>query len=434
MPWRYVGVLHEYAECDGPCDEIRLEGDYYIESRRLGGRNLDPRKYARDAEVLLAEVKRNPQDQRSVFYLAQSYYDDGDFASARKWYAQRSEMDGFDEETYYSLARVGDTMSHLGEPWPEVLDAYLKAWEFRPTRAEPLYAIARSYRLDERYQLGYLFAERAAKIPVPELDVLFVGSEVYTWRALDEKAVCASWIGKYEETVDLCRRILARDDIPEEDRQRVVGNRDSSAPLTFDAAVTYPAATAHSLVAGLHDSEVTMTLVAGPDRGTTERTLNSFLNCCSDSATVGRVLVIDIGLRPEDRATLVDLYPFLEFRRYPPGVQPRLIRDEIGGRFWLYLGMGWQFFTPDDYIRRLTSVLDAEPDAYQVGVNYGDADKLSSSVAPSDMLRGNDRTGHYVRSEAASVGPAMFDCARLDRAETGLRTATLDEVLCVLQG
>ena len=38
MPWRYRGVVHEYADCDVPFRSHRLHGDYYIDSRRLGGR------------------------------------------------------------------------------------------------------------------------------------------------------------------------------------------------------------------------------------------------------------------------------------------------------------------------------------------------------------------------------------------------------------
>ena len=432
LPWRYIGVLHEYADCDRPYEERRLGGDYYIESRRLGGRNLDPQKYLRDAEVLLAEVKRHPEDSRSTFYLAQSYYDYGDFANARTWYARRAEMSGFDEETYYSLNRVADTMSRMGEPWPDVQDAYLRAWEFRPWRAESLYHIARCYRLDQRYQLGYLFAERAAQTPLPEQDVLFVGSEVYAWRALDEQAVCASWIGKHDETVAICRYILSRDDVPDDDRQRILGNRDCSAPLLFDGATAYPEALVHNMIGGAVDSDVTVTLVAGADRSATERTLNSFLNCCTDIARVGRTVVIDIGLTPHDQTALRELYPFLEFRPYPAGLRPEQIRDEVGGRLWLYLGMGWLFFTPDDYIGRLSAVLETEPDVYQVGINYGDADKLGETVAPLNTLCRNGNTGHYVLTDAAAVGPAMFDCTRRDQAGAGSRTATLDEVLCIL--
>jgi glycosyltransferase involved in cell wall biosynthesis len=226
MPWRYVGVVHEYPSCDEPFVEKRLNGDYYIDSRRLGGRNLDPQKYERDRDLLLAEVDRDPSNVRSVFYLAQSYFDLGDFGSARYWYARRAEMGDFDEEVYFSMFRAAESMSRLDAPWPEVQAAYLRAWEFRPTRAEPLHALAYRCRTDARYHLGYLFAERAAQIPLPEQDALFVSADVYTWRALDEQAVCASWIGKNGEAFALFQRLLAEGQVPEEHRARVAANRD----------------------------------------------------------------------------------------------------------------------------------------------------------------------------------------------------------------
>lgn len=433
LPWRYFGVLHEYADCGRPIVEERLYGDYYIESRRLGGRNLDPEKYKRDAELLLTEVQRNPDDPRSVFYLAQSYYDYGDVPNAYRWYTRRAEMGGYDEEVYYSLARIAESMLRLDHPWPDVQDAYLRAWEYRPARAEPLYAIAQWYRTNQRYQLGYLFAERAAQIPVPQNDALFLGAEVYAWRALDEQAVCASWIGKADETFALCRRLLSRDDIGDDDRQRIAANRDCGVPPLIEAAQAYPGDLIHALSGGTRDGDVTVTVVAGPEVAATERTLNSFLHCCTDIARMGRVLVVDVGLWQPDRQALLERYPFLEIRQFAPGVTPSEIRDAVGGGFWLNLGMGWQFFATDDYLTRLTSVFEAEPDVYQVGLNFGDADKLTGLVPPRDALRRGDGAGHYVLTDVAAIGPAMFDCSRWHGTEPDLGTASLDEVLCVLQ-
>ncbi len=230
MPWRYQGVLHEVAVCDLPYAEAQLEGDYHIHSRRLGARNLDPKKYARDAEILQAEVDRNPDEARSVFYLAQSYRDAGDHALARRWYERRVAMGGWDEEVYCSLYQVANAMDRLAEPWPAVQDAYLRAWNKRPTRAEPLHAIACHYRTAQEYPLGHLFARMAAEIPLPAADKLFVHADVYAWRALDEQAVCASWLGLWAETFDICQRLLPRDDIPAEDRTRIVANRDMALP------------------------------------------------------------------------------------------------------------------------------------------------------------------------------------------------------------
>jgi hypothetical protein len=194
---RYEGVVHESPVGEPAYVYARLEGEYHIEYRQLGSRSQDPQKYARDADLLLAEVERNPEDVRSVLLLSQSYFNVGDFANARKWFRRWLEMSSWrkDEQVYDSMWRVAEAMAQLGEPWPGVQDAYLKAWESRPTRAEPLHAIAFRYRVEQRYRLGYLFAKRAAEIPLPEQDLLFVSAEVYAWRATDEQAICASWIG-----------------------------------------------------------------------------------------------------------------------------------------------------------------------------------------------------------------------------------------------
>ncbi|EUA11890.1 glycosyl transferase 2 family protein [Mycobacterium kansasii 732] len=451
---RWVGVTHEAPMWDfDSCVEARLEGDYHVEDRQRGARNLSGQKYERDRDLLLAEVERNPGDARSVFYLAQSYYHLGDFANARTWYARRAEMGGWEEETYYALWRVAVSMGELNEPWPDVRDAYLRAWEFRPTRAEPLFAIAARYRTDGSYPLGYEFANRAAEIPFPDQDMLFVRAEIYSWRITDELAVCASWIGKHAEAVTLWRRLLARSDLPENERQRIAENRDICAPTMIEAASTYPEP---ELLASLprqgrHDAEVVVSLIAGPDRGAAEQTLNSFLRCCTDVWRIGRFLIVDAGLAGPDRETLCQRCEFLEVVRI--GAQLGQIRAQIDARFWLHLGQGWRFFAPENLITRLTAVLEAEPRVYQVGVNLADAVKLTGVSAPEQAVRRTPEAGRYLRTQEIARGPAMFDTTRLDRAggvdgmdpdpiaelgrrasAAGLHTATLDEVLCIAGG
>jgi glycosyltransferase involved in cell wall biosynthesis len=450
---RYEGVVHELLVAEPDYVQARLEGEYHIDSRRLGARSQNPQKYARDRDLLLAEVERNPEDFRSVFYLAQSYFDLGDFANARKWYTRRVEMRGPDQEAvYYSMVKIAEAMAQLDAPWPDVQDAYLRAWDFRPTRAEALYAIAHRYRVDRRYRLGYLFAERAAQIPLPKGDILFVGADVYSWRAIDEQAVCAYWIGKHPEAFTLCRRMLAHPDTPDHERSRITANRDFSVPAMIEEASTYPSELVKGLLAGPPRADVTVSVVAGPDRAATEQTLNSFLNCCTDVARVGRFLVIDTGMSAQDRAMLHERYGFLEFAEPAdgPGGQLAHIREQIHGRFWLYLDHGWQFFAPEKYIGRLEAVHDAEPQVFQVGINFADAAKLTGTSAAEQQVRRTPDAGRYVLADGVASGPAMYDTARLDQtggidtadpdplvalarkaAGVGLQTASLDEVLCV---
>jgi glycosyltransferase involved in cell wall biosynthesis len=455
MPWRYEGVVHEFAECDVPWVQARFEGDYYIDSRRLGSRNLDQQKYARDRDLLVLDVARHPDNARSVFYLARSYYDMGDYEHAREWFLRRADMGGWEEEVFYARYQAAQAMSKVGAQWPDVEFAYLRAYEVRPTRAEPLFAIAQQYRIDKRYHLGYLFAQRAAAIPLPEGDELFVHSDIYAWHARDELAICAYWIGEYMEAIALCRLLLAGPDAPDAERERIKANLDFSLSAMIDAAVSYPAELAQRLVAGPRDAEVTVSLVAGPDRDVTEQMLNSFLHSCVDVSRVGRFLVVDAGLSAEDRAMLLERYGFLEFATFVPadtaGAPLAQIRREIEGRFWLHLGENWRFFAPERLISRLTAVLETEPDVFQVGVNFDDAVELASAkIAEEDAVRWAANGGRYVLIDVVTSGPAMFDTARLDRAggvegidrdliaelgkrsaDAGLRTASLDGVLCV---
>jgi tetratricopeptide (TPR) repeat protein len=408
-------------------------------------RDVDP--HQRFIDLLLPAVKRNPTDTRPVFSLAEVYFHAEDFANARKWFSRRLEMDGAEstEEVYWAMLRVAHSMEMLGEPWPDVQDAYLRAWEFRPTRAEPLYALARWYANEKRHRLGYLFAVRAAEIPPPDNDMTVPHPDIYTWRSAEVQAICAFHIGKQVEAFTLRRCLLARRDIPDGDRQRIARNRDLSVPMMLEAVSSYPDVLARNLIAGPYDSEVTVSLVAGADRAATEQTLNSFLHCCTDVSRVGRFLVVDTGLSAQDRATLHERYKFLEFTDYAPGTH---LRDQIHGQYWLHLDQGWQFFAPENLITRLIAVLDAEAQVFQVGINLADAVGLTGISAPEQTVRRTADAGRYVVAETVARGPSMFDTARLRQAggvggtdpitelarcaaAAGLQTASLDEVLCI---
>ena len=71
--WRYEGILHEFPTNGKIISEQKieiLEGDYYIDSRRLGARSKQADKYLKDAQTLLKEHGKNPDDKRTIFYLA----------------------------------------------------------------------------------------------------------------------------------------------------------------------------------------------------------------------------------------------------------------------------------------------------------------------------------------------------------------------------
>ncbi|MFI8345398.1 glycosyltransferase [Streptomyces sp. NPDC085639] len=227
LPWRYVGILHEYIDCGQSYDLGTLIGANIL-SVGGGARLKDGQraKYLRDAELLQEGLAREPDNSRYVFYLAQSWRDAGEPEKSLAAYDRRAAMGGFAEEVYCAQLYAARLAAALDRPWAEVADRLLRAHESRPQRAEALGELARLCRVQgERWPLAHLFAQRAALIPPPR-DILFVEHEWYAWRALDELAVAAYWVGEYGESVRCGERLLADGKVPSGERERVVRNLD----------------------------------------------------------------------------------------------------------------------------------------------------------------------------------------------------------------
>jgi len=379
LRWAYRGAVHEYPVCLEPSStEGRIEGDYYVESRRLGHRNLAPDKYQRDAGILQQAMEDDPDDPRSVFYLAQSYFDAGSIDQALHYYTLRSKMGGWDEEIYYSLFRRAVCLERLAESWPASQEAYLAAWRARPHRAEALHEIARHHRLEGRCDLGYVFAKTASQIPFPEGDRLFVSSDIYAWRIPDELSICAFYLNRYRESFDVCVQLLDNRRVPDSDRERILRNGTFCIPFIQDETVAYPAFTVQKLQkrapSAIARETVTLTITSCKRLELFEKTVNSFLNCCEDLDRIGRWICIDDGSNAADRKRMTKLYPFFEFVWKAPGdkghaASMNMILDLVKTPWLLHLEDDWHFIVRGSYVTRSIAILRDDPQLGQVLFN-----------------------------------------------------------------
>jgi len=227
--WKYEGVLHEYAACPGK-ENVRIEklvGNYYVVARTLGGRNVGitpVEKYSKDAILLEEAMKNEPNNTRYQFYLAQSYFDSQQWEKSIEAYLKRAQMGGWAEEIFYSLFRVGIAKAMLNKPWEEVQQAFLECYNSRPIRAEPLYHIARIYRLNNKHGLAYLFAKMASEIPYPANDILFIVDEIYTFGCLDELGAAAYYAGFPYEGVKAIEKLIKENRVPPAHLERIKNN------------------------------------------------------------------------------------------------------------------------------------------------------------------------------------------------------------------
>lgn len=233
LPWQYKGAAHERLVCDAPLSIKKLPGPSIRcgnDGHRRATEGVD--KYKRIAGILEKEMDGFAEYRRTVFYLAQSYKDCLENEKAIAFYRRRAEMGGWAEEIWNSLYFIGILSEKLERPFEEIRDAYLRAYNYRPTRAEALYALAKLHRQNGHKAMAHVYASAATSTPYPD-DNLFVDESVYSWRSLDEYAVTANNLGMMSKSRAANLELLGREGIKAGNRRRAEDNFTfSSTPIT----------------------------------------------------------------------------------------------------------------------------------------------------------------------------------------------------------
>src|SRR5215213_8678639 len=227
LEWYYKGVLHEYIESKEAKNQGFFPG---IKIIRLldGARSSDPQKFKKDALILEQALLDEPDNDRYLFYLAQSYRDCGDLELALRFYKKRVAKGGWDQEVWYSLYQIAQLMERAGEPWSLVMEAYLTAFQFRPNRVGPLYRIVRHYMNDNnQFHTAYIFGKTAIEMPIPQ-EALFVEQSIYDFYLPLDFGICAYYLGKDDEAIKINNRILMQEGLTGDMFLRALENRQYS--------------------------------------------------------------------------------------------------------------------------------------------------------------------------------------------------------------
>ncbi len=206
--WWYEGSTHEHIATNGRFTQAELE-ELGIEHHADGGSRED--KLLRDVGLLKRDLARNPQNPRPVFYLAQTFRELGNRELAVEYYRRRVELGGWDEEVFYANLQEG--IIRAEEDSELALATLLEAWERRPSRAEPLYELARLHRRRGDFAVARLFASEGIRLPQPD-DVLFIHRWVYDWGLPLEHALAEAGLGHLELARDELRALIERQELP----------------------------------------------------------------------------------------------------------------------------------------------------------------------------------------------------------------------------
>lgn len=227
LDWKWNGVLHEVPECPLAKTFGQLDGVLNVCNELKGARSKSPDTYLKDAAVLEKAIKKDPENSRYMFYLGQSYLAAEKYQLGLGAFEKRSAMVSEDvQETYMSLYNIGIAQEKLNN-YDAAIKSYFKAYEFRPTRAEPLFRASVLYRKQDNLLLGYLLSKFALSIPTPTEDMC-VEYMTYDYALLIEFANCALLLGKFQEGFEACARLLSNPNLPSDIQPQVKANLELS--------------------------------------------------------------------------------------------------------------------------------------------------------------------------------------------------------------
>jgi len=220
LPWRFVGAAREFLTCDEQVTEAVCP---MIVVEHHGDDTNRPDKLARDRALLEKDFAKDPTNPHTVFHLAHTYQDLGEDQLAIDFYTRRMHLGGAAEEVFYAMYSRAELVARTN--WDLGMMLLLQAWEYRPTRVEPLYALLHGLRVRSQFHLGAMIGDWARKVRAPK-DDLFVHEDLYAWMVEFEFSICVLRIGDYKRALAVNERLLQKG-LPDDVREYVAQNREA---------------------------------------------------------------------------------------------------------------------------------------------------------------------------------------------------------------
>ena len=387
LEWVYKGVLHEYPTCLSKSNtELgNIDGDYYIDSRRLGDRSKDPNKYLNDAQILIKGLEKDPDlKSRYLFYIAQSYKDYGDLEESIKWYSKRVKEGGWIEETYYSQLQVAILSEKINLSEDIIINEFIKAFAIINNRREALFYLAlylkkiANKELHKKNQLlnkALIYIEQVLKIPYNPKYILFVHKDIFEWKAEFEYANILFELDRKSECIKICKELLNKNEIRIDKYIYNIIEKLKNKCINYNEndLIKYPKEIINRIYNKVKNNNnlinITCTITTCKRLNLFIKTINSFLNCCRDIDLIDRWICIDDNSSDEDRDFMQNEYPFIEFifkssNEKGHSKSMNIIQKMINSTYILHLEDDWLFIEKTYMIKPALFIL--ENDNYKI--------------------------------------------------------------------
>ena len=228
---QYVGKTHEFLNVDGNVPVSLPRDVVFINDIGDGANKVH--KYERDIKLLLSDINENEplkSNRRSVFYLANSYFDTQKYESAIKYYNLRVLLGGWSEEIYMSFMKTGIAQQKLNKDEEAVL-SFLKCSSINKTRVEHLFHAFISFTKLNQFEnsnMMYKYAQYSLEkyentLNGPDNATLFFQASIHEYLFDYYYLVYARHFDKYEY-YDVWKKTINSNNTPSSIRTSLMNN------------------------------------------------------------------------------------------------------------------------------------------------------------------------------------------------------------------
>lgn len=180
----WKGVVHEHLDT-AEHKAYYISGIELYQDRTSCDNSSSRKRWDVDRVLLEKEYTRDPSDNRTLFYLAQTYDCIGESKLAYKYYEIRSNViGGFEEERFFSMMQCGKIANAIDNGLDNGFDLalywYTRAY-IHSDRAEPLVALSQLFRNNQCFKLAHTYAKLACELQYPHDALLFVDTDCYEY-------------------------------------------------------------------------------------------------------------------------------------------------------------------------------------------------------------------------------------------------------------
>lgn len=206
--YSYSGVTHEYVNRPDGCKlESLPRGTLFVEDIGDGGAKAD--KAERDIRLLEQGLIDEPQlTDRYLFYLANTFLDNGRNKEAIAMYDRRLAVGGWEQELWHCCYKKGHAYQRLGQ-MGDAVNAWLDAYDYCPLRVENIYEIVKYKRENGKNKTAMSFYDLAqGKLAAASTQVnsfLFYEESVTLYKLAYEYTILAGYLGR----TDISKEVIA---------------------------------------------------------------------------------------------------------------------------------------------------------------------------------------------------------------------------------